>query len=540
MRRVAENLAVAACYLALAKIGFQFTDLHATPVWPPSGIALAFVMLGGYKLLPGVWLGALANSLLPLTDPTKPGMSVISALLVSCGVVIETYTGAYFAGRFSSGSRFPLRARDVIYFAFFSGAISSVFSATVGTTSLFVTGMIGSHLYDRTWFTWWMGDLAGILVFTPLIIAWFLDRNPIARKGEGALLVLTILSIGLYAFRTNNPYHVEYMLLPCLVWAGFRFFRRGATAVTLLISVIAVWGTVNGYGSFSTANRTDSLLALQAFLGVVSMTALILCSVLEERKLKTEEVVDAMNEARHAHAEAEEANRAKSSFLFSMNHELRTPLNHIIGYSDLLMEEAEDSDSKDMIPDLEKIQSSGKQLLRMITDILELSALETGNLEIKISEFPVAPMVRKLETELRAALEKNNNTLTIQCENAPEVIQSDEIRVSQVLRNILENACKFTNDGSLSVGVDSESRNGSSYVRFRVSDTGIGISPEQMNKLFRPFVQVDSSATKKYGGTGLGLALCKLICRRLGGDITVSSQPGKGSVFTVSLPTKMV
>jgi PAS domain S-box-containing protein len=236
---------------------------------------------------------------------------------------------------------------------------------------------------------------------------------------------------------------------------------------------------------------------------------------------------------------AEAANRAKSQFLANMSHELRTPLNAIIGYSEMLQQQAEDLDQPETIPDLEKIHSAGKHLQGLIDDILDLSKIEAGKMELFIEPFDVSGLVHDVVTTIKPLVEKNSNTCQVSCPDDVGYMRADLMRVRQVLFNLLSNACKFTEEGSVSLEVSRQSDGGCDWMEFRVTDTGIGMSPEQMEKLFHDFTQVDASTTRKYGGTGLGLAISQRFCRMMGGDILVESVEGKGSTFICRLPAKV-
>jgi PAS domain S-box-containing protein len=251
---------------------------------------------------------------------------------------------------------------------------------------------------------------------------------------------------------------------------------------------------------------------------------------------KRKKVEDDLRLAREA---AEEASRTKSAFLANMSHELRTPMNAIIGYSEMLIEEAEDLGQEDFIPDLKKIHAAGKHLLGLINDVLDLSKIEAGKMTLYLEEFAVPAMIDEVTATIRPLVEKNANRLVVSCPPELGTMRADVTKVRQTLFNLLSNAAKFTHEGRIDLSVSPLVRDGVPCLAFRVADSGIGMTPAQVGKLFQAFVQADASTTRKYGGTGLGLAISRKFCQLMGGDITVSSEVGKGTVFTAILPLRV-
>jgi hypothetical protein len=241
-------------------------------------------------------------------------------------------------------------------------------------------------------------------------------------------------------------------------------------------------------------------------------------------------------EAQEARQAAEAANKAKSGFLANMSHELRTPLNAIIGYSEMLVEDAADMEPEEIIPDLHKIHGAGKHLLTLINDILDLSKIEAGKMELYLEDFDLLALIEEVASTIKPLIEQKANTLEIHCGNNLGMVHSDLTKIRQCLFNLLSNASKFTEQGTIALLVDRTPEEDFDWLTFSVRDSGIGMSSEQMEKLFQAFSQADTSTTRKFGGTGLGLAITKRFSQMMGGDISVESEPGVGTTFTLRLP----
>ncbi len=236
---------------------------------------------------------------------------------------------------------------------------------------------------------------------------------------------------------------------------------------------------------------------------------------------------------------AEQANKAKSEFLAKMSHEFRTPLNAIIGYSELLREEIEEAPEQANLADLDKIHTAANHLLSLVNDILDISKIEAGKMELHIETFDIQKMIEDVLNTVRNQVQKNGNQLILECTGIPGAMTSDPVKFRQILLNLLGNSAKFTQNGTVTLAVSKADNKGADWVHIRVKDTGIGISEEDQKKLFQIFSQADGSTTRKYGGTGLGLAITKRFANLMGGDVTVESSTGKGSTFELRLPSRI-
>jgi signal transduction histidine kinase/DNA-binding response OmpR family regulator len=234
--------------------------------------------------------------------------------------------------------------------------------------------------------------------------------------------------------------------------------------------------------------------------------------------------------------EANAANEAKSAFLANMSHELRTPMNAIIGYSELLMEEAEDLEQEEFVPDLQRIHGAGRHLLALINDVLDLSKIEAGKMDLFLEAFDLDPMIDDVSATVDALVKKKHNTLQIERADDLGSMHADLTKVRQSLFNLISNAAKFTENGTITLSAKRERSGAGDWISFSVADTGIGIAPDKIDQVFEEFSQAETSTTHKFGGTGLGLAISQRFCRLMGGDVTAESTLGAGTTFTIRLP----
>ncbi|HEC30317.1 MAG TPA: hypothetical protein ENI65_12090 [Gammaproteobacteria bacterium] len=358
----------------------------------------------------------------------------------------------------------------------------------------------------------------GIAFFTYSVISfWHVIKYPDVRKRPFVTLFLDVLAITYGVYLTGgaaSPLYVMYIWV--YVSQAVRFGRAN-----LYVSVAL---SVSGYILVITLEQSWSQKTFEATFLVLSLLVLPVYIDLMLKRLK---------KARQA---ADEANKAKSIFLMNMSHELRTPLNAIIGYSELLSDDADTLGLSDCKGDLHKIYSSGQHLLSLISNILDLSKIEAGKIALEFYRIDVRVLVSEIESTVRGLIEKSGNTCKVEYINDPGTIYTDETRLKQILINLLGNAAKFTLNGKVSLVIERMENMSPETIKFVVTDDGIGIRDEQVDFLFAPFTQADSSITKKYGGTGLGLYISQSYCRMMGGNLVFNKRADKGSCFTVELP----
>jgi signal transduction histidine kinase len=379
----------------------------------------------------------------------------------------------------------------------------------------------GLALNLRTLYGWELWVLPGVAVGVALVVSEARRGHPEARTlGLGVLFLTATFLIDLVADWNvlardhTSPYGFAAFVFSMAVSLANRFTRV--------------------YGELDTLNRDLERRVRERTRELAD--ALLSVGVEKDNALAAREQAERHEQsAVLAQAQAEEASRAKSQFLANMSHELRTPLNGIIGYSEMLQEEATDLGQESLVPDLARIHASARHLLALINDILDLSKVEAGKMTLLPDTFPVAALVGDVVTMVRPLVEKNQNRLEVRCEPGLPEMHNDATRVRQILFNLLSNACKFTKEGTITLEVARGAAPG--MLSFRVRDTGIGMTEEQLKRMFQAFSQAEASTARKFGGTGLGLVISRRFAQLMGGDITVASTFGEGTTFDASLPS---
>lgn len=519
---------VALSYFFVARIGLSLDAVggFATLVWPAGGIALASLLLGGRRLWPAIAIGAFAVNFVTGAPP-------LAALGIAFGNTAEAIVGAYLLTRFNF--RISLdRVRDVLAMIVLAAGLSTLVAATVGATTLVGTGVIAPSGFSEVWKAWWVGDAIGDLLVAPLVLVWarFNPRSWTARLGEFLALLAVIVATGVLVFAEQPLSEIaahgrEYMLFPPLIWAALRFGIRGSVTATTLATAIAIVYTAFGHGPFVRGELHENLLALQTFVAICGTTFLLLGASIAEHKRTTLE----LEQARET---AESANRAKSGFLAVISHELRTPLNAIMGYVELLLLELDGPLSAGQRGILDRIRQSQRHLLTLIEDVLGFAQVEAGRLSFTLQPVVMHDALSSIEPIISHESEKKGLTLHISETDSRLVAYADPGKLRQILLNLVTNAIKFTPEGG-SISVAAAGTSGA--VIIDVTDTGIGIRPNDLARVFDPFFQVDQGGTRRYPGVGLGLSIVRDAVLAMNGDVTIESEPGKGTKVSVRLPS---
>jgi MHYT domain (predicted integral membrane sensor domain) len=514
-----DTILVIFSYVVSVVASYTVLDLVGRITSSTGRIRWLWLLFGALAMGMGIWsmhfVGMLAFSL-----PVPVAYNLFTIILSVVVAIIASFIALYVVGRDQ------LTLRQLL-----GGGIL----LAIGISSMHYIGMAAMLIdisYDPFYFI-----LSIVIAFAASVAALWLSfyfrkggKRGAAWKKLGSGLIMGAAIVGMHYigmtaahFYLGDKSSSSSGIILNQNWLGY--FISGGTLFTLGLSLLGIYISNRfSYKDSEIQEKANEIYQMNQELRQLNEN---LEQLVKERTAQLEQ----------AHDEAIKANMIKSQFLANMSHELRTPLNAIIGYSEMLAEEAEELGEQVFADDLGKIRNAGKHLLALINDILDISKIEAGKMEIHLETFELSGLIQDVITTVKPLANKNGNQLETHVEQG--VMTTDITKLRQILINLLSNASKFTQSGTISLDVHRELWNHRTGYLFRVKDTGIGMTPEQAERLFQPFTQADSSTTRKYGGTGLGLAISRSFCDLMGGSIQVESEIGVGSIFTFWLPSSL-
>jgi signal transduction histidine kinase/CheY-like chemotaxis protein len=528
-RRALSLALLVAVYFVAGRLGLSlaFVNASASAVWPPTGLAIAALLVFGTGLWPGILIGAFAVNLTTSGDvPSSVGIAV--------GNTLEAIVATYLVRRWASGRAVFERPQHVLRFALFAATLAPAVSATLGVTSLELTGLARWSDFAPIWLTWWLGDAGGALLVTPAVVLWATKSEGLApeRLAEAALIAVAAVATGAVIFGGLQPLSVQhvpvaFLTFPVLVWAAFRFGPRAAATVMFALSGIAIWGTLNGFGPYALGSPNESLLLLQSFMAVAAVTSLVLAAAVLDRS-RAERRLLAVEQ--HSRLLAEEGERIREEFLSVATHELRTPVAAVSGYAQLA-QRALATGRNDRLGDaVDSIVRQSRRLAGLITQLLDASYIHGGQLEVVPRRTDVSALAAWAVEAARMQDDRRHQwDLRIEPGMHAEV---DPMRWEQLLMNLLDNAMKYSpSGGTITVSFGCAAND---LLSLRIADDGIGISTDRIPHVFERFYRANHN--QRLGGLGLGLYIAREIAERHGGRIEVSSVEGDGTEFTVTVP----
>jgi len=505
-----------------------FVNPSASPVWPPAGIALAALIVCGYRAWPGIFIGAF------LVNFATAG-NFFTSLGIAGGNTLEAFCGAWLVNRFAGGTQVFERPQNVFKFAV-AALISTAVSPSLGVTSLALGGFAQWAHYWRIWLTWWLGDVSGDLIVAPLILLWSVPATKRKWNRAQAIEVSVLLSLlvvlaeivfgGWFRISARN-YPISFLCGPIVIWTAFRFTPRETATGVFILSSIAISGTLNGFGPFATQTENQSLLMLQAWTAALTITAMAIAAAIAERN-RAQTALEQQKEA------VEGANRTKDNFLAMLSHELRTPLTPVIAALDALESEISPSDIAKC--SLSMIRRNVELESQLIDDLLDLTRIAKDKLQLRFGSIDANEIVANVVEICRAEAQDRCLNLRINLRAGAHHILADSAKFQQIIWNLVKNAIKFTGENG-DIMISTTNPEPQTLV-ITVKDTGIGIEPEIMNRIFDPFEQGEQALQRRYGGLGLGLAISKSLTQAQGGTLTVQSEGrDRGSTFVLTMKT---
>ncbi|PYK01211.1 MAG: hypothetical protein DME63_10030 [Verrucomicrobia bacterium] len=522
--------ALALIYFVAGKLSLQLAFLHksASPVWPPAGIALAALLVLGFRVWPALFVGAFLVNLTTLGN-------IWTSLGIASGNTLEALCGAWLVNRFAGGARVFDRPQDVFKFAL-AALVSTTVSPTFGVSSLAAGGFAQWSSYWPVWLTWWLGDASGVLVIAPLLLLWSVPATQREWNQKQVLEVSVLLLLLVVLAETvfggwlpisARNYPISFICGPIVIWTAFRFTPRETATGIFILSAIAIWGTLNGFGPFILQSENQSLLMLQLWTAALTITAMAIAAAITERN-RTQVALEQQKDA------VEAANRTKDNFLAMLSHELRTPLTPVMAALDTL--EADGSRSSESKNSLAMIRRNVELESQLIDDLLDLTRIAKDKLQLRFGPLDSHEVINNVVEICRPEAQARNLTLQLNLRAGAHHVLGDAAKYQQIVWNLLKNAIKFTaENGEITI---SSSNPEPQLLAIAVHDTGIGIEPEVMNRIFDPFEQGERAFQRRYGGLGLGLAISKSLAQAHGGTLIARSEGhDRGSTFILTMKT---
>lgn len=515
-----QIIILALIYFVFARAGLLLDPVSgfATLVWPPTGISLAALLLFGVRLWPGVALGAFFVNWVV-------GANVPVALGIATGNTLEAVVGAYALMHFVRFQMTLEKTSCVLKLIAVAAVFSTLLGATIGPLSLWAGGVISAPQYFPTWQAWWIGDMLGALVVTPLILTWSEWRQTsfnLAKIAEIFSLVVLLIFVSLFIFwnlfgiADHEP--VGFLIFPCMIWAAFRFGVRGVTLATLLVSALAIAGTYQGFGPFAKVRASDSLLMLQLFMGVLATTSLLLASLMHERT-----------------AAAQREEKLKKDFFYTISHELKSPLAIIKGVVREMKDSSENRQEREEM--IAMIDRNADWLTRLVNNLLDFSRLESEEIFSRFRRISIPSLLNQALKDFGETARERKVVVHVNVPSAlPEIFGEPQL-LGVVFANLLSNALRFAKSRvSVTAALRQELPRGT-VLLVSVCDDGPGIPQEDLERVFEKFERISHpSPWKEYKGTGLGLAIAKKIVELHRGKIWAESFPGGETSFYVRLP----
>jgi len=507
-------IVIFAIYFVTAKLGLglQAVSRFATLVWIPTGFSLAMLLLFGYRYWPAIALGAFAVNLLT-------GAPFFVAVGIAIGNTLEALFGTFLLKTFFNFINSMSRLKDVLALVLLAAPFAAAISATIGVTSLLFGGLISISQYFLTWIPWWVGDAISVLIVTPLILLWSFgisfDRK-FSRIAEFIFLIIVVIAVGIFIFSgifrfpINNS-AIIYLVYPPIIWAALRFGQREVAAILFIFSGLAIWDTILGFGPFASKNINVSLLYLQFFMIITSLTTLILAVVVSERRGLEER---------------------KDDFISMASHELRTPVTSIKLYSQIVKTKLDEKKPLAAKKFMLKLDDQLSKLTALMLDLLDISRMQSGKIQIQETIFNLNQLIQETVESLQRTTE--NHALIIKGKFAHD-ITGDRERIYQVLVNLITNAIKYSPKGGK---IFIHCKNLDNYVQISVEDSGVGIDKNHLQRIFEKLYRAPSTQKESsVPGLGIGLYVSSEIVKMHKGKIWAKSNKNKkGATFYFTLP----